>query len=58
MSSTQDQMDRYLTEGNVFADTKGEWNATGFDKQDIGMKNELRTVQNNCLHLHVCPIDD
>jgi len=35
MSSTEDQVDRYLTEGNLFAHTKGEWNATGFDKEDI-----------------------
>ena len=35
MSSAHDQVDRYLTEGNKFADTKGEWNASGFDKQDI-----------------------
>ena len=35
MSSTETQVDRYLTEGNIFADTKGKWNATGFDKQDM-----------------------
>jgi len=35
MSSTETQVDRYLTEGNTFAHTKGKWNASGFDKEDM-----------------------
>ena len=36
MSSMTDQVDHYLQEGHTFADTKGNFDATGFDKQDIG----------------------
>ena len=46
MSSTNDQVDRYLTEGNLFAHTKGQWNATGFDKEDVAqLKDDVEQWQ-------------